>query len=66
MGSVLRNFNAKSKQCLSNVQSMRGVVVSAQKNLGELRDEMTMGSYLPLTSFKFYPDQKRTYELKLR
>jgi len=45
---------------------MRGVVLSAQKNLGELRDEMTMGSYLPLTSFKFYPDQKRTYELKLR
>jgi len=45
---------------------MRGVVLSAQVNLGELRDEITMGSYLPQTSFKFYPDHKWTYELKLR
>jgi len=42
-----------------------GVVPSVQMNLGDLRDVITKGSYLPLISFKFYPDHKWIYELKL-
>jgi len=38
-----------------------GVVPSVQLNLGDLRDVITKGSYLPLTSFKFYPDHTWIY-----
>ena len=48
-GSVYRNI-------LDNYEEVGGVVPSVQINLGDLRDAITKGPYLPLISFKFYPD----------
>ena len=60
MRTVQENVNMAeyTVMFLDNIQRRGGVVPSVQINLDDLRDVVTKGSYLPLISFKFYPDHK--------
>jgi len=46
MGSVLHNLIHNLSNVQAMYQSMRGVVLVARVNFGELRDEITMGAFL--------------------